>query len=332
MTENFLPPAFLGIDVAKAKLDCALLIEDGPKRKYLSKTVPNTPEGHAALAAWLVKKEAAAAPVCLEATGVYWEDVAFALTEAGHTVAVVNPALVEAHARSLGLRTKTDAVDARAIADFCREKRPPPGLRLPPPASHRALRALVLRHHALIEMQTQEKNRLEATRDTEARTSVETHLAWLAGELKRVEQAIARTIDDDPDLRSKRDLLDSIPGLGERSIATWLAYCADPTRFANARQIAAFAGLNPQHRESGSSVRGKPRLSKIGHAFLRRALYMPALVTLYKTEWGQRFRERLAANGKPPKLIIGAMMRKLVHVAFGVLKSGKSFDPTLHGA
>jgi transposase len=330
MTESILPLSLLGIDVAKAKLDCALLVEDGPKRKYLSKTVPNTPEGHAALAAWLVKKEAATAPVCLEATGVYWEDVAQTLTDAGHPVAVVNPALVEAHARSLGLRTKTDAVDARAIADFCREKRPPAWT--PPPASHRALRALVLRHQALIEMQTQEKNRLETVRDAEARTSVETHLEWLAAELKRVEQAIAKTIDDDPDLRQKRDLLDSIPGLGERSIATWLAYCADPTRFANARQIAAFAGLNPQHRESGCSVRGKVRLSKIGHAFLRRALYMPALVTLYKTDWGRRFRERLAANGKPPKLIIGAMMRKLVHVAFGVLKSGKSFDPALHGA
>lgn len=323
-------PCFLGIDVAKAKLDCALLVEDGPKRKYSSKTVPNTPEGHAALAAWLAKKGAAAAPVCLEATGVYWEDAALALAEAGHAVAVVNPALVEAHARSLGLRTKTDAVDARAIADFCREKRPPAWV--PPPASHRALRALVLRHQALVGIQTQEKNRLETTRDAEARASVEAHLAWLSAELKRVEQAIAKAIDDDPDLRGKRDLLDSIPGLGERSIATWLAYCADPDRFGNARQLAAFAGLNPQHHESGSSVRGKPRLSKVGHAFLRRALYMPAMVTLYKTEWGRRFRERLAANGKPPKLIIGAMMRKLVHVAFGVLKSGKAFDPALHAA
>ena len=330
MNESHSISAFLGIDVAKAKLDCALLVDDGKKRKFLSKTVPNIPEGHAALSDWLCQKGASSASVCLEATGVYWEDAAQALADAGHPVAVVNPALIEAHARSLGLRTKTDAVDARAIADFCREKRPP--VWVPPPASHRVLRALVWRHQALIEMQTQEKNRLQAPRDAEARTSLETHLAWLATELKRVEQAIARTIDDDPDLRTKRDLLDSIPGLGERSIAAWLAYCADPERFANARQIAAFAGLNPQHRESGSSVRGQPRLSKIGHAFLRRAFYMPALVTLYKTEWGQRFRERLAAHGKPPKLIIGAMMRKLVHVAFGVLKSGKTFDPALHGA
>jgi transposase len=73
-------------------------------------------------------------------------------------------------------------------------------------------------------------------------------------------------------------------------------------------------------------------MSKIGHAFLRKALYMPAIVTLYKTAWGRHFRDRLAAAGKPKKLIIGAMMRKLVHVAFGVLKSGKILDPQLHGA
>lgn len=72
-------------------------------------------------------------------------------------------------------------------------------------------------------------------------------------------------------------------------------------------------------------------MSKVGHAFLRKSLYMPAMVALYKTAWGIRFRQRLAAAGKPPKLIIGAMMRKLVHVAFGVLKSGKTFDPALHG-
>ena len=82
--------------------------------------------------------------------------------------------------------------------------------------------------------------------------------------------------------------------------------------------------------ESGSSVHGKPRLSKVGHAFLRRALYMPAMVTLWRTDWGRAFRDRLAANGKPPKLIIGAMMRKLAQVAFGVLKSGQPFNPALH--
>ena len=91
-------PCFLGIDVAKAKLDCALLVVDSSKRKYLSKTGPNTPEGYVALIDWLAKKGATAAPVCLEATGVYWENAAVAFSEAGHTVAVVNPALIAAFA------------------------------------------------------------------------------------------------------------------------------------------------------------------------------------------------------------------------------------------
>jgi len=93
----------------------------------------------------------------------------------------------------------------------------------------------------------------------------------------------------------------------------------------------AFAGLNPRQHQSGSSVFAKPHLSKIGHSVLRKTLYMPAMVTLYKTRWVQRFRQRLAAAGKAPMLIIGAMMRKLIHVAFGVLKSGKPFNPALHG-
>jgi len=119
--------------------------------------------------------------------------------------------------------------------------------------------------------------------------------------------------------------------LGERTIAILLAYYADFERFGNARQAAAFAGVDPRQHESGTSVKLKPRMSKIGHAFLRKSLYMPAIVALYRTAWGKRFRHRLATAGKPPKLIIGAMMRKLIHVAFGVLKSNKSFDLALHG-
>jgi transposase len=122
-----------------------------------------------------------------------------------------------------------------------------------------------------------------------------------------------------------------MPGLGERTIAVLLAFSIDPGHFRDARQAAAFAGLNPRLRESGT-LKGRPRLSKVGHAFLRKALYMPAMATLYKTAWGKRFRERRAAAGKPPKLIIGAMVRKLLQVAFGVLKSGKPFDTALHGA
>ena len=325
MNGNHLTP-WLGIDVAKAKLDCALLREG----KYRSKVVENNAAGFAQLTAWLAKQQVLGPlHVCLEAASTYWEAVAQHLADAGHVVSVINPALAKAHAQSCGLRSKTDAVDARLLADFCREKQPPAWQPLSP--SELALRALVLRHQALIEMRTQELNRLETAREVVG-DSLREHLDWLDGELRRIEQAIAQQIDDDPDLRGKRELLDSIPGLGERTIATLLAYLGQMRRFERAGAFVAFAGLSPRLYESGSSVRAKPRMSKIGHAFLRRALYMPAMVTLWRTAWGRAFRDRLAANGKPPKLIIGAMMRKLAQVAFGVLKSGKSFDPALHGA
>lgn len=315
----------LGIDVSKRKLDGALALGS----KFRNKVFDNTPAGLAEMARWLEKHAPGPVHVCMEATGVYWEAAATFLAEAGHRVSVINPALAKAHAASLGLRSKTDAIDARALADFCREKCPPAWVC--PRPEERRLRALVLHHQALMEMQTQEKNRAEVMRE-DVRESVEQHLDWLAQELKRIEQAIAQTLDDDSDLRAKRDLLDSIPGLGERTIAVLLGYGVGDARFASAREFVAFAGLCPRRFESGSSVRAKPRMSKVGHAFLRQALYMPAMVTVYRTQWGKHFRARLHAAGKAPKLIIGAMMRKLAQVAFGVLRSGKPFDPDLQGA
>ncbi len=314
----------LGIDVAKAKLDCALR-QPGGKLKH--KVVDNHTKGFNALLDWLHKQSAATPHVCMEATGVYWEAVAEYLAAHGLTVSVVNPSRIKAFGASRMVRTKTDKVDAQLIAQFCHERTPPPWQA--PSPSEQALRAMVLRLEALQAMRIQESNRLEVAREAVS-ASIEAHLTWLDQQVKALTLAIREHIDNDPGLKDKQALLNSIPGVGEHTIATLLAFYAGFERFDTARGAVAFAGLNPRQRESGSSVRGKPRLSKVGHAFLRKALYMPAMVALYKTEWGKRFRERLAAAGKPPMLIIGAMMRKLIHVAFGVLKSGKNFDPALH--
>jgi transposase len=316
----------LGIDVAKAKLDCALRLPNG---KFRSKAIANSADGFAQLVAWLDAHQAAPVHVCMEATGIYWENIAQFLTTAGFTVSVVNPAQIKAYGASRLARSKTDAVDARLIADFCAERQPAPWQARS--EAEITLRALVLRLEALQIIRTQESNRLDVARDA-VHDDIQQHLDWLDNAIKQLIKAIEEHIGRHSDLKQKRDLLDSIPGIGERTIAIILAFYADTSRFANSRQAAAFAGLDPRHYESGSSVKGKPRLSKVGHAFLRKALYMPAMVTLYKTAWGQRFKARLSAAGKPPKLIIGAMMRKLVHVAFGVLKSGKAFDPALQGA
>lgn len=316
----------LGIDVSKQKLDVALR---GPDGKCRSKVVTNTPSGWVVLSAWLAKQAVDELHVCMEATGTYWEAVAEQLADAGHTVSVVNPARIKAYGVSRAVRTKTDAVDARLIAEFCAKEAPEPWV--PPAPAVRELKALVARREALLGMRTQEQNRLTVARAS-VRESIEQVIRHLDRAIAEIEAEIRRRVDRDPTLKAQRELLDSIPGLGEASIPALLSFYGGSLRFASARQAAAFAGLDPRQRESGTSVKARPRLSKVGHAFLRKALYLPAMTALYKTAWGRAFRARLASAGKPPMLIIGAMMRKLVHVAYGVLKSGQPFNPALHGA
>jgi len=319
----------LGLDVAKAKLDCSLRLPTGKQR---DKVVSNNASGFEALHKFLQDQGAHQAHVCMEATGTYWEAVAEFLSDHGYRVSVINPAQIKAFGQSHQVRTKTDKVDARLIARFCQERQP--SAWVAPSPEQRALKAMVLRLDHLMAMHTQEGNRLEVAREA-VHADITKHLDWLDEEIKRLSQRIRQKLEDDggdDGLKSTRDLLDSIPGLGERTIAVLLAYYGDLQRFGGARSAVAFAGLDPRHHDSGSSVHAPARLSKRGDAFLRKTMYMPAMVALYRTTWGAAFRARLQASGKAPKLIIGAMMRKLVQVAFGVLKSGKPFDPSLHMA
>ncbi len=319
----------LGIDVAKAKLDVALQLADG---KVRSKVVENHHEGFMALADWIAKHHRAAEQklhVCMEATGVYWEAVAEYLADQGHTVSVVNPAQIKAFAGSQLVRTKTDKVDARLIAAYCATHRPLAWVA--PRANMRELRALIARRDALGAMLTQEKNRLPVTRPS-VRANILGHLRYLEQAMAQIEAAIGQRIDDDPDLKQQYALLDSVPGLGEKTIPLLLSHYGGGDRFDCAKQAVAFAGLDPRQHESGSSVRGKTRLSKVGHTNIRRALYMPAMVVMTKTKWGKVFAKRLAGNHKPPMVIIGALMRKIVMIAYSILKSNKPFNPALHGA
>ena len=315
----------VGIDVSKAKLDVAVKLPSG---KWKSKVLPNSAKGVAELRGWLTNHGVAAVHVCMEATGVYWETAASELADQGVTVSVVNPAQIKAFGESRGVRTKTDAVDARVIAEFCELHRPPAWK--PAAKSVRRLRALVARRVSLLELRTQESNRLEVTFTEEVRSSIEQVIGLLDAQIAQIEKQIAKDVDDDPTLREQRDLLDTIPGLGDKTIGMLLSYYGGELRFDKTGQAVAFAGLDTRQHESGSSVRGKPRLSKRGHSAIRRALYMPAIVAMTRTPWGKAFSSRLLAAGKPTKLILGAIMRKLLAIAYGVLKSGKPFNPALH--
>jgi transposase len=317
--------AIVGIDVAKAKIDVALKL---PAGKWKTKVVANNPAGFVELRSWLAKHGVHCAHVCMEATGVYWERAAEDLADHGFAVSVINPVQIKKFAGALGVRTKTDEVDAKVIAQFCATTAP--RLWVQPAKSVRRLRALVGRREALVDLRTQEVNRLEVAATEEVQRSIEAVLSHLDQQIKEIERQIKNDVDNDPTLRDQRELLASIPGFGDRTAAMFLAHFGGELRFAKTRQAVAYAGLDTRRHESGTSVHGKPRISKMGHGEIRRALYMPAITAMCRTAWGKAFAGRLLAAGKPKKLILGALMRKMVAIAYGVLKSAQPFNPAIH--
>lgn len=315
-------PTIVGIDIAKKKFDVALLL--GEKGK--SGTFHNTPAGFAMFARWLTKHGVERTHACMEATGTYGEDLALYLYRAGHVVSVVNPAKIKGFAQSELSRTKTDKTDAALIARFCHAMKPEPWQ--PPAPEVKKLQALVRRLEELNGMLTQERNRL-ATADEVVKPSIEGGIRHLREDIKNTQRLISEHIDQNSKLRANRDLLQSIPGIGPTTSAMVLAEFGDVERFGDARHMASFCGLTPRQRQSGSSVRGKSRLSKTGSSRIRRALYMPALSAIRYNPVIIAFRTRLLANGKSRMVIVAAIMRKLVHIVFGVLRSGRPFDPSI---
>ena len=316
-----LPP--LGLDVSKLKFNACLLRAGG---KLRHKVFPNDTAGFSQLSDWLSKQGVKQVHACLEATGTYGDSLATHLHGRGHVVSVVNPAAIKAYAQSHLSRTKTDRVDAALIASFCGERRPPAWH--PPAPEVRGLQALVRRLEALIEMRVIEENRLSAGGGVAAvRASVEEHIAYLAEQIKKTEALIRAHIESHPGLQRQSELLDTIPGIAETTAAVLSAEVPDILQYKSARQVAAFAGLVPRERQSGSSVRGRVRLSKIGNSRLRKALYFPAITALRCSPFFQRWAEGLRQRGKSKMAVIGAAMRKLIHLAYGVLKTGRPFDP-----
>jgi transposase len=313
----------LGIDIAKLKFNVCLINLSG---KLRHKVFPNNATGFEQLTHWLTKQGVEQVHACLEATGAYSEPLALYLHAAGQRVSLINPAAVKAFAQSRLSRTKTDKADAELIARFCQAQEPPAWA--PPAREVRELQALVRRLESLIEMRVMEESRLSSGVTVDAvRQSVEEHLAYLTQEIKRTTELIRKHINSNPTLKQQSQLLDSIPGIAEATAALLLAEITDITQYRRARQVAAYAGLVPRERQSGSSVRGRTRLSKIGNARLRRALYFPAITALRCSPFFQQWAEGLRQRGKCKMSVICAVMRKLIHLAYGVLKTGKPFDP-----
>ena len=304
---------FVGIDVAKAQLD----VYASPAGEAWR--VANDEAGIAGLVSRLETSSPAA--VVLEATGGLESSLTGALLSAGLPVHVVNPRQVRDFARATGRLAKTDAIDARILAQFAEAIRPE--LRLLPDEETRALRALVERRRQLLEMLTAEKNRrYRASRSV--RRSLEANIDWLQGLISELDDELDSTIRSSPAWREKEDLLRSVPGIGPVLSSVLLAHLPELGR-VDRKQIAALVGVAPFNHDSGT-LRGK-RTVWGGRARVRSALYMGALVASRHNPVVRAFYQRLLAAGKPKKLALTACMRKLLGVLNAMLRSGKAWQP-----
>lgn len=314
---------YLGMDVAKAKLDCCLLLDEAcGKRK--TKMASNTKLGIVDLLAWVAKQNIFPEQlhVVMEATGVYHEQAAMALADAGVMVSIINPAQVKDFGRGLAVRTKTDGVDSFVLARYGALLKPKAWA--PPAPEARILQALLARREAVAQDLQRERNRQEKADVTDTPElilkSLEDSITFLAKQLARLQQDIDDHISGHSCLKKDMSLLQSIPGVGPQVGGNMLSVLSSH-HFESAEQLAAYLGLVPVERQSGSSVLGRAKLSKAGPARIRAVLYMAAVVAKSCNPHVKGVYDRLIARGKTKMSALGAAMRKLVHLCFGVIKT-----------
>jgi transposase len=315
MEHSAAAPTFVGIDVAKDRLDVHL--------RPAGEAFALSRDG-AGLEA-LVERLAALAPalVVLEATGGFEVAVAGALAAAGLPLVVVNPRQIRDFARATGRLAKTDRLDAEAIARFAEAVQPAP--RLLPSTAARALGELVARRRQLVEMITSEGQRRRQAREARLQRRIDAHLSWLQKELSVLETDLDDAVRGTPAWRAAEDLLASVPGIGKTSARTLIAELPELGRL-DRRKVAALVGVAPINRDSGT-FRGR-RMVMGGRARVRTALYMPTLTAIRHNPALQAFYRRLIGRGRPAKVAITACMRKLLVILNAILRDQTPWQPT----
>lgn len=315
--------AFIGIDVSKATLDIAIR-QDNHSEHFV---VKNTPAGFKKLHRKLSKLEVE--QLGLEASGRYGEPLALWLVEQGYPVSYLNPKLTHRFAQTQIRYTKTDAQDAQLIAQYVQLHRPK--LWLAPSPAQRLLTQRSRRLDALKKTRHQELNRLKSgITDEFVLQQIHDHIQQLDAHIDQTKQAIKTLIRQDPILKRNDKLLRSIKGIGEVTASLFLAEIGDISRFDSVKQLTAFMGLDSQDWQSGTSVKRPAHISKHGNSRLRAALYMPALTAMKHNIACRLLNQRLELRHKPGKVRVVAVMRKLLHQIFGVLKHQQLFDNNYH--
>jgi transposase len=312
----------VGLDVAKRLIEVCLLLSDGRIRKT---TIENSKHGFQKLLCWLHGLDLSNIHVCLEPTGKYSRAIAAYLHAAGMKISQVNSYTVMCHGRSKNYRSKTDRIDAYLLADFCLKENPPAWF--PPAPSQTELSELQARIADIEEMVIQERNRLEAIDcSTVVRQDIEEHLAQLMVRKQRLEKASRELVKSEPILEKDFAIINSVIGLGEKSAMRLLALVRFD-QFKIPGDVGCFAGLTPKQYRSGTSVYKRDCISRIGSTKLRKSMYFPAMVAMQHNPQMRIFAERLKAKGKPAKVVICAVMRKLLVLTATLIKRQEFYDP-----
>ena len=320
----------LGIDISKDKFDVCILKEDGSLRTQAFK---NTGSGFKKLG-YLIKKENIVY-AGLESTGVYGENLCQFLYDKGYKVFLLNPSQTHYYAKCMMKRTKTDQCDSKNIAQFIDLHKDELNLWKPKPQDSKIVQKLFKCVSNLKEDRLRVLGRIEASsfgsenkRDSDLKIYLKQQ-KWIEKQIEEVIEQIEKLIQNSEYLKKKYDLLQSIPYVGRITSLGLIAHLPDLENFKCAKKIVAYAGLNPAIRESGSSVKKKSTISKTGNKELRKILYMSSLSLKNKEKSFKSFVERLTEKGKKPKVIVVAVMHKLLRIIFGVLKKGIPFNPEM---
>lgn len=314
---------YLGIDVSKDKLDMAITL-DGNKILASSSRV-NSNAGFKKLLKWAREFKGNKIHVCLESTNIYHEEVAnFLQQQADFIVSVVNPAQTKFFAKSLLLRCKTDKTDAIMLAKYAAFHKPKETIPLTPEIKE--FRSLTRHLNSLVVDMTREKNRIKTVKNECLRKLIQEKMNFIDLHINKVHSLIEIFLEKHSTIKREVALLDSIEGIGQKTASILFSEMLNYEEVSTKGQIA-HSGLDPSKKESGYSVKGKTKISNTGNARLRRALYMSALCCISKNGYFRKYYDRLLAKGKPKKVALTAVMRKMLATASGVLKSGKPFNP-----
>lgn len=317
---------WIGVDLSKESFDASVCREGqdfGPHLRVRS--FRNDPEGYDAFAAWRHAQEAVEG-VCVESTGRFGVQFALALEARGAgPVSILEPARPKAHARSLGVKDKTDPVDARVLAHFGLLLRPRP--QALPERAQRELKECSRQLQTFEQEHAATRQRLQDGPESAAVVrELEAHLASLAERRKALEAEMARLVATLPHAKEDGRRLQTIKGVGPKTARRVLAELGDLRRYTRG-ELVALAGLYPVVHQSGTSVHRRPRLAKGGGGRVRHVLYMAAMVARRHNPQLKAFADRLEANGKAKMAVLGAVMRKLLVLMRAVVVSGKDYDP-----